>query len=294
MSKSYFEASARERLLGVVDAGSFREFVPPAARVTSPHLAQLDQPVAFDDGVSVGAATLGGSPVLLAAQEGAFLGGAIGEVHGAKLMGLIARARDEKPAAVLLLFDSGGVRLHEANAGLIAVSELLRAVLRARLEGVKFIGLIGGAGGCFGGTGLIARCCDVLVMSEEGRLGMSGPEVIETARGVEEFDSRDRALVWRVTGGKHRYLLGEVDRLVEDDVGCFRAAAIDALATDAGLSLAAVEREHAQLQRRWERFGGCDDAPEIWQMLGVREPERVSLLTVEQFVAMADPLRSAS
>ena len=49
---------------------------------------------------------------------------------------------------------------------------------------------------------------------------MSGPEVIETARGVEEFDSRDRALVWRVTGGKHRYLLGEVDRLVEDDVGC--------------------------------------------------------------------------
>jgi malonate decarboxylase beta subunit len=294
MGKSYFEASARERLLGVVDAGSFRELVPPAARVTSPHLAQLDQPVAFDDGAIVGAATLDGSPVLLAAQEGAFLGGAIGEVHGAKLMGLIARARDEKPAAVLLLFDSGGVRLHEANAGLIAVSELLRAVLRARLDGVKFIGLIGGAGGCFGGTGLIARCCDVLVMSEEGRLGMSGPEVIETARGVEEFDSRDRALVWRVTGGKHRYLLGEVDWLVEDDVGCFRAAAIDALATDAGLSLAAVEREHAQLRRRWERFGGCDDAPEIWQMLGVREPERVSLLTVEQFVAMANPLRSAS
>jgi malonate decarboxylase beta subunit len=186
MRKSYFEASARERLLGVVDVDSFCEFVSPAARVTSPHLAQLDQPVAFDDGAIVGAATLGGSTVLVAAQEGAFLGGAIGEVHGAKLMGRIDRARDKKPAAVL----------------------------RARLDGVKFIGLIGGAGGCFGGTGLIARCCDVLVMSEEGRLGMSGPEVIETARGVEEFDSRDRALVWRVTGGKHRYLLGEADRLV--------------------------------------------------------------------------------
>ncbi len=142
---------------------------------------------------------------------------------------------------MLLLFDSGGVRLHEANAGLIAVSEMMRAVLRARLAGVPFIGLIGGAGGCFGGTGLIARCCDVLVMSEEGRLGMSGPEVIETTRGVEEFDSRDRALVWRVTGGKHRYLLGEVDRLVEDDIACFRAAAIDALESAAGLSLAEVE-----------------------------------------------------
>ena len=120
MRKSYFEASARERLLGVVDADSFRESIPPAARVTSPHQAQLDQPVAFDDGAIVGAATLAGNPVLVAAQEGAFLGGAIGEVHGAKLMGLIDRARDEKPDAVLLLFDSGGVRLHEANAGLIA------------------------------------------------------------------------------------------------------------------------------------------------------------------------------
>ncbi len=195
---------------------------------------------------------------------------------------------------MLLLFDSGGVRLHEANAGLIAISEMMRAVLRARLDGVKFIGLIGGAGGCFGGMGLIARCCDVLVMSEEGRLAMSGPEVIETARGVEEFDSRDRALVWRVTGGKHRYLLGDVDGLVEDDVTCFRKAAIDALGVAGGLSLAEVEREHVQLQRRWERFGRCDDAPEIWEQLGVRAPESVSLLPVEKFVAMADPLRSAS
>lgn len=292
MRKSYYEAAARERLLGVVDAGSFREFIPPAARVSSPHLAQLDQPVAFDDGVAVGAATLAGRPVLVAAQEGGFLGGAIGEVHGAKLVGLIERARREKPAAVIFLFDSGGVRLHEANAGLVAVSELIRAVLDARLSGVKFIGLIGGAGGCFGGTGLIARCCDLLVMSEEGRLAMSGPEVIETARGVEEFDSRDRALVWRVTGGKHRYLLGEVDALVDDQIAAFRAAAISLLDAPGGLSLAAVEREHEVLQQRWERFAACDDAPEIWRGLGVGEPEQVALLPVDEFLAMANACRS--
>ncbi|MBI2308098.1 MAG: biotin-independent malonate decarboxylase subunit beta [Rhodocyclales bacterium] len=293
MSRSYYEASARERLAGVVDAGSFHEFVPPAARVTSPHLAQLDQPVAFDDGVVVGRATLAGRPVLVAAQEGGFLGGAIGEVHGAKLLGLIERARTERPAALLFLFDSGGVRLHEANAGLVAVSELIRAILRARRDGVRCLGLIGGAGGCFGGTGLIARCCDRLVMSEEGRLAMSGPEVIETARGVEEFDSRDRALVWRVTGGKHRYLLGEADRLVEDDVDQFRAAAADLLDSEAGLTLAAVEREHARLQQRWQRFADCDDAPEIWQRLGVDNPAEVPLLPLDQFLAVADGCRSA-
>lgn len=287
MRKRFFEASARERVHGVVDTDSFHEFIPPAARVSSPHMAMLEQPAAFDDGIVVGAARLDGRPVLVAAQEGAFLGGAIGEVHGAKLVGLIERARAERPAAVLILFDSGGVRLHEANAGLIAVSEIIRAVLGARAEGLRFIGLIGGAGGCFGGTGLIARCCDALVMSEEGRLAMSGPEVIETVRGVEEFDSRDRALVWRVTGGKHRYLLGEADAFVDDDIDAFRAAAVRLLDTPTEFSLESVEREHAQLAERWRRFGTCTDAPEIWHALGVPADADVAMMDAEQFVAMA-------
>lgn len=287
MRKSFFEASARERVLGLVDADSFREFIPPEARVSSPHMAMLEQPAAFDDGIVVGTAQLGARPVLVAAQEGAFLGGAIGEVHGAKLVGLIERARAERPAAVLILFDSGGVRLHEANAGLIAVSEIIRAVLGARAEGLRFIGLIGGAGGCFGGTGLIARCCDALVMSEEGRLAMSGPEVIETVRGVEEFDSRDRALVWRVTGGKHRYLLGEADALVDDDIDAFRGAASLLLDAPAGLSLEAVEAEHARLAERWQRFGRADDAPEIWHALGVPADADVAMMGAGEFVAMA-------
>ncbi|MFN3988016.1 MAG: biotin-independent malonate decarboxylase subunit beta [Rhodocyclaceae bacterium] len=291
MAHSFYEASARERVAGIVDTGSFHEFLPPAARVSSPHMAMLDQPVAFDDGLVIGRATLGGAPVLVAAQEGQFLGGAIGEVHGAKLVGLIERARRDRPQAVLILFDSGGVRLHEANAGLIAVSEIIRALLGARAEGVRFIGLIGGAGGCFGGTGLIARCCDALVMSEEGRLAMSGPEVIETVRGVEEFDSRDRALVWRVTGGKHRYLLGEVDALVADDMAAFRGAALARLESAATFSLEAVESEHEQLAERWAAFSSADDAPPIWREMGVAAPEMVPLLEAEAFVTMADECR---
>jgi malonate decarboxylase beta subunit len=288
---SFFEASARERVLGLLDAGSFREFVPPAARATSPHLRELDQPVAFDDGLIAGAGTLDGRAVLVAGQEGAFLGGAVGEVHGAKLVGLLRRAVAERPAAVLILFDSGGVRLHEANAGLVAVSEILRAICAARAEGVRIVGLVGGAAGCFGGTGLVARCCDAIVMSEEGRLAMSGPEVIETVHGVEEFDARDRALVWRVTGGKHRYLLGEADRLVEDDITAFRAAAIELLDGPAGLDLADVEREHALLAARWHGFSDCDDAPEIWRRLGIEAPERVPMMDAAEFVATADLAR---
>ena len=129
MTVSYAECSARERLALLVDAGSFHEWLPPAQRLTSPHLAQLGLPAAFDDGIAIGRATLAGREVFVAAQEGEFMGGGVGEVHGAKLVGLFRRALRDRPRAVLLLLESGGVRLHEANAGLIAVSEVMRAVL---------------------------------------------------------------------------------------------------------------------------------------------------------------------
>ena len=61
---SYQEATARERLQSLFDPGSFEEFLPPSKRVISPHLGQLNAPVAFDDGVAVGRALLGGVPVL--------------------------------------------------------------------------------------------------------------------------------------------------------------------------------------------------------------------------------------
>ncbi|MBC5766393.1 biotin-independent malonate decarboxylase subunit beta [Ramlibacter albus] len=247
---SYAECTARERLAHVVDAGSFREWLPPAERIMSPHLAQLGVPGAFDDGVAIGEARLAGQRVFAAAQEGAFMGGGVGEVHGAKLVGLFQRALRDKPAAVLLLADSGGVRLHEANAGLIGVSEVMRALLDVRAAGIPVIVLIGGANGCFGGMGIVARCADRIVMSDAGRLGMSGPEVIEASHGVEEFDSRDRALVWRTTGGAHRHRTGDCDVLVADDVVAFRDAAIDALGCTPVFTLEALQAEHRLLVDR--------------------------------------------
>lgn len=283
MSQSYYEASARERLAAVLDPSSFQEILPPSARVMSPHLRQLDTPASFDDGIIVGEGRLDGQRVLVAAQEGGFMGGAVGEVHGAKLVGLLERALDTRPTAVLLLVESGGVRLHEANAGLIAVSEVMRAVLAVRGAGIPVIVLDGGQFGCFGGMGIVARLCDTVIISEEGRLGLSGPEVIETTCGVEEFDSRDRALVWRTVGGKHRTLLGEAGELVADATTAFRAAAIRALALTPDLSLEALEREHAALGQRIERFGDCHDAVDIWRALGIEAPERLPLLEAADF-----------
>jgi malonate decarboxylase beta subunit len=280
---SYREAPARRRLVTLLDPGSFRETLGPAERVRSPHLAALGMPGAFDDGVIVGAGRLGGRAVLAASQEGGFMGGAVGEVHGAKLLGLLRRALREPTAGVLLLADSGGVRLQEANAGLVAISEVMRGVLAVRGAGIPVIALVGGGWGCFGGMGIVARCCDAIVMSEEARLGISGPDVIEATRGVEELDSADRALVWRTYGGKHRYLLCEADRLVEDDVAELRAAALELLDAPRPLSLEALGREHEHLARRLRDFGGCDDASDVWRAAGIRNPERLPVLDAGAF-----------
>jgi len=275
MKRSFAEMSARERLAAVVDAGSFHEWLPPAARVMSPHLAQLGVPAAFDDGVAIGRALLAGRAAFVATQEGQFMGGGVGEVHGAKLVGLLRRALRDRPDAVVLLAESGGVRLHEANAGLIAVSEVMRALLDVRAAGIATIVLIGGTNGCFGGMGIIARCADTIVMSDIARHAMSGPEVIESAHGAGEFDSRDRALVWRTTGGKHRWLSGDCDMLVEDDPQAFRDAAIAALDGHRPMTLAALQQESALLQRRADLDGDNADAFELWSRLGVADARSV-------------------
>ena len=158
----------------------------------------------------------------------------------------------------------------------------MRALLDVRASGIPVLVLIGGANGCFGGMGIVARCADHVVMSDIGRLAMSGPEVIEASHGVEEFDSRDRALVWRTTGGKHRYLMGDCDDLVDDDVAAFRAAAIRALDAGRPMTPDALEAEHALLARRLRDADGSDDAIALWRRIGIDDAARVPDLGAAQ------------
>jgi malonate decarboxylase beta subunit len=290
---SWYEASARQRIDGLVDAGTFVEFVGPAEREMSPHLPLFNLPRQFDDGMVVGRAMLEGRPVFVAAQEGRFMGGAFGEVHGAKLTGLLRAARDVRSMPVLILFDTGGVRLQEANAGELAIAEIMRALVDARAAGVPVIGLIGGRSGCYGGGGLLAGCCSALAVSEHGRISVSGPEVIETNRGVDEFDSKDRALVWRTMGGKHRRLMGGVERFVDDTPAAFRHAALTLLANPHAFDLDVIEAEQRRLASRLAAFGAYDDARDIWRALGATgvEAEAIPEMTGGAFATLADRLQ---
>src|SRR6266851_8258219 len=288
---SWYEASARQRIQLLLDAGSFQEFIGPEHREASPHLQVFDLPEQFDDGIIVGRGRIAGASVFLAAQEGRFMGGAFGEVHGAKLTGLLRAARDIKSIPVLILFDTGGVRLQEANAGELAIAEIMRALIEARTAGAKVVGLIGGRAGCYGGGGLIAGCCSALAVSEQGRISVSGPEVIETNRGVEEFDSKDRALVWRTMGGKHRRLLGVADMFVDDTIASFRLAALHLIRRSSRFDTDVLESEQLRLSQRLQQFGLCTDAIQIWRAAGIKDAEAVPGMATDDFIALANKIR---
>ncbi len=291
--RSWYEAGARQRIQALTDPRSFVEFIGPERRELSPHLPIFDLPRQFDDGIVVGAARIAGTPVLVAAQEGRFMGGAFGEVHGAKLTGLLRAAKALK-RDVVIAFDTGGVRLQEANAGELAIAEIMRALIEARQAGVRVVGLLGGRAGCYGGGSLIAGCCSTLVISEQGRLSVSGPEVIETNKGVEEFDSRDRALVWRTMGGKHRYLIGSVDVYVDDDAGAFRDAVVAALARPTRFDAEAIAAEQKRLERRLGRLGTRHDGRDVWTALGVTNADAIPDMPTDRFLAEATNHRESA
>ena len=117
----------------------------------------------------------------------------------------------------MLLLDTGGIRLQEANLGLLAISEIHSAIIALR-DFVPVIGVIAGRVGCFGGMSISAALCTFLIGTEIGRLGLNGPEVIEQEAGVGEFDSRDRALIWQTIGCRRRLELDQIDHLVDDSV----------------------------------------------------------------------------
>jgi malonate decarboxylase beta subunit len=256
---SFIELDARARATALLDDGTAREVCGPFDRVESPWLEPQGVVPGSDDGVVVVKGRLDGRAAVVIAIEQAFQGGGIGEVSGVKIataLSLAARdCRSGVPTAAVLLLETGGVRLQEANLGLATVAEVCSAVLELRpLQPV--IGVIAGALGSFGGMSITAGLCTTLIMTREGRLGLDGPEVIESEAGVAEFDASDRTLIWSINGGAQRTGTGLADALVLDDVTALRSAVIEAVGHG-------VPREHrsqriGELRARLEAVDPAD------------------------------------
>ncbi|WP_213304573.1 biotin-independent malonate decarboxylase subunit beta [Paraburkholderia sacchari] len=227
LRESFIELSARERAAAVLDKGSFRELLGPFDRIESPWLPLQGIVCQADDGAVIARGTLDGEPAVVCAIESAFQGGSIGEVSGSKIAAALELALADcergKIVRPVVLFETGGVRLQEANLGLAVIAEIQSAIVALRRH-VPVVGVIAGMVGCFGGMSLAAALCSSLVMTKQGRVGMNGPEVIEQEAGIEELDSSDRRHVWQLIGGEQRARTGYADALVDDAVDDVRVA----------------------------------------------------------------------
>jgi len=255
-TRSFVELGARQRARTLLDAGSFRELLDPFDRVISPWLPQQGIVPQADDGVVVAKGSIAGQRAVIAAIEGAFQGGSLGEVGGAKIAGLLELAAEDNrqgiPTCAVLLLETGGVRLQEANLGLAAIAEIQAAIVELR-QYRPVIGLVAGPVGCFGGMSIAAGLCSHLLVTREARLGLNGPQVIEQEAGIEEYDSRDRPLIWSLTGGEQRHASGLVDGYVADDIEAIRERLHALLAQ--GNDELPRSRRHAWYLERLARLG---------------------------------------
>jgi malonate decarboxylase beta subunit len=224
--QSFIELDGRRRAQSLFDEGTWKELAGPFDRMESPWLPLQGIAPQCDDGCIVIKGKIGGMAAVAIALEGAFQGGSIGEVSGAKMTASLDLASKDSQAgkrtAAILLLETGGVRLQEANLGLAAVAEVISSALALRPH-APVITLIAGTVGCFGGMSLAAGVSSYVVMTREARLGLNGPEVIEQESGIDEFDSSDRALIWAIHGGEQRVGMGLADALVEDDAEKIKA-----------------------------------------------------------------------
>jgi acetyl-CoA carboxylase carboxyltransferase component len=169
---------ARERVLALLDEGSFQELDPFVRHRETRFGMARSRP--FGDGVVTGFGTIDGRAVAVFSQDFTVFGGSLGEAFAekvVKLMDLAARYG----CPLIGINDSAGARIQEGVEGLAGYGEVFYR--NVRLSGVvPQISII--AGPCAGGAVYSPAMTDFIFMVEGvGQMFITGPDVIKTVTG---------------------------------------------------------------------------------------------------------------
>src|SRR5690606_38316454 len=136
-----------------------------------------------EDGGAVlaGAGRIGGMPAVAFANDARIQGGAMGAAGCAAIEAGYAHALRER-APVVGLWHSGGARLAEGVESLHAVGRVFAVMTRASGVVPQVSVVLGPAAG---GAAYGPALTDAVVMSERGRLFVTGPDVVRSVTGEE-------------------------------------------------------------------------------------------------------------
>lgn len=171
---------ARERVLALLDDGSFQEIAPYVQGRATRFGMEKSRP--YGDGVVTGFGTIDGRKVAIFSQDFTVYGGSLGEAFAEKLVALMDLAA-KYGVPVIGINDSAGARIQEGVEGLAGYGEVFYR--NVRLSGVvPQISMI--VGPCAGGAVYSPAMTDVVAMVEGiGQMFITGPDVIRTVTGEE-------------------------------------------------------------------------------------------------------------
>ena len=180
----HFTLNAFERVLSLVDEGSFKEIGgdltssnPLDFEGYSDKVEKYQKVTGLFDAVLTGEATIGGQPGVLGVMDFRFLGASMGSVVGEKITRAIEHATANR-AAVILFSASGGARMHEGILSLMQMAKTSGALARHGEAGLPFISVLthpttGGV------TASFATLGDVIVAEPGCMIGFAGPRVVK-------------------------------------------------------------------------------------------------------------------
>ncbi|MCU1673634.1 MAG: Propionyl-CoA carboxylase [Frankiales bacterium] len=133
------------------------------------------------DGAVVGTGLIGGAPAVAFATDPRVQGGALGVDSCAA----IVRATDlavSRGVAVVGIWHSGGARLREGVSSLDAVARVFRAQTAASGRVLQVSVVLGPAAG---GAAYGPALTDVVILGPEGRLFVTGPDIVRAVTGED-------------------------------------------------------------------------------------------------------------
>ncbi|MBB5869574.1 acetyl-CoA/propionyl-CoA carboxylase carboxyl transferase subunit [Allocatelliglobosispora scoriae] len=134
-----------------------------------------------DSGVLAGRGEIDGAPVIAFATDATRMGGAMG-IDGCRHVvdAIDAAVRERVP--VIGLWHSGGARLAEGVTALDAVGQVFAAMVRASGRVPQISVVLGPAAG---GAAYGPALTDIVIMSDTGRIFVTGPEVVRSVTGEQ-------------------------------------------------------------------------------------------------------------
>lgn len=195
--------SARERISVLLDEHSFVEIGAFVTHRTTDFNMEKKQTPA--DGVITGYGTVENRLVYIYSQDATVLGGALGEMHTKKIIGLYDLAL-KMGAPIIGLIDTAGLRLQESTDTLHAFGKLFQKKSRA-LGIIPQVTAI--LGNCGGGTAIIPSLSDFTFMTKNNsKLFINSPNTLDNSK--ETFETI-------ATADFHSKKSGVVDFVCSDD-----------------------------------------------------------------------------